>query len=494
MNRTGITIGIWVVLILATLSSQAQIKLDTTGLNKLKGSLKAMANDDALKHANWGFCLMDPSTNTTLAEYNSEKSLTPASSMKVLTTVAALNLLGSDHRFETFIESDVIPGSDSILHGNIYIRGTGDPTLGALRIDSAFTPDSLLNVWTLALRKKGIAQINGNIIADASYFEDYTTVGSWNWDDIGQYYGAGASGLNFMENAYTIYYSSNKTTAHIDSVLPVIDGLTIWNDVKVAGSGDEAYIYGAPDNYYRYVTGTIPANRKAYPVDGSMPDPPLHLALTFKQTLIDNGIPVSGNAETIYAMKRAGIEINTNRKLLYTHRSVPVSEIVKHTNLKSNNLYAECLLKAIGKKQLGEGSRAAGARSIEGWYALKGLGTTGLHVEDGSGLSRLNYFTPSFMCALLSMEMKQSSYADFQNSLPVAGRTGTLKTFADNTIAEGKVFAKSGSMYKVRSYSGYVRTKSGTYLPFCVIVNNYSCGSTEIKSILEKLMVYMAGI
>jgi D-alanyl-D-alanine carboxypeptidase/D-alanyl-D-alanine-endopeptidase (penicillin-binding protein 4) len=117
-----------------------------------------------------------------------------------------------------------------------------------------------------------------------------------------------------------------------------------------------------------------------------------------------------------------------------------------------------------------------------------------MNIEDGSGLSRMNVFTTKQMCSILNMQMKEPTFEQFKKSLPIAGKSGTLTTVADNTVAAGKVFAKSGSMYKVRSYSGYVQTKSGELLSFCVIVNNYTCGSVEIKTKLEKIMVLMAGL
>ncbi|HRH54263.1 MAG TPA: D-alanyl-D-alanine carboxypeptidase/D-alanyl-D-alanine-endopeptidase, partial [Chitinophagales bacterium] len=413
---------------------------------------------------------------------------------KVITTIAGLNLVGADYTYKTYIEYDGTIGADSVLKGNLYVRGTGDPTLGSERLDNMLRYDSLMVTWAKLIKEKGINQITGKIIADASVFEDYATPGSWNWDDIGQYYGAGSYGLNIFENTFTLYYSSTSSTCRVDSMVPKIEDLTVWNDVKVGGGGDEAYIYGAPDNYYRYVTGTIPANRKAYTVDGSMPDPPLFLALELKKALINNGIKVDQQATTVYAMKREKLTVNNERKNLYTHVSSPLSDVVYHTNQKSNNLYAETILKTIGKKQLSDGSRESGTKAVTTYYKNKGIDLAGMNIEDGSGLSRMNVFTTKQMCSILNMEMKEPTFEQFKKSLPIAGKSGTLITVADNTVAAGKVFAKSGSMYKVRSYSGYVQTKSGELLSFCVIVNNYTCGSVEIKSKLEKLMVLMAGL
>ncbi|MBK8343543.1 MAG: D-alanyl-D-alanine carboxypeptidase/D-alanyl-D-alanine-endopeptidase [Bacteroidetes bacterium] len=483
-----------ILLVVISLSVVAQTKIDSIGINKLNGGIKALEADADLIHANWGFCIMDPKTGKILASHEPEKSLMPASSQKVITTIAGINLLGADYRYKTYLEYDGVIGKDSVLTGNLYLRGTGDPTLGSARLDSALRFDSLMTIWAGIIKSKGINKITGKIISDASYFEDYATPGSWNWDDIGQYYGAGPYGLNVFENTYTVYFSSTASKCRIDSIYPVIDGMTVWNDVTVGGGGDEAYIYGAPDNYYRYVTGTIPANRKAFTVDGSMPDPPLFLALELKKALLKNNIKVEQPVTTVYAMGRENIAVNKERKILYTHYSPALSDIIYHTNQKSINLYAEAILKTIGRTQLNDGSRESGTKAVNTFYANKGINLDGMNVEDGSGLSRMNVFTTNQMCSILMMEMKQATFADFKTSLPIAGKTGTLKTIGDGTAAAGKVFAKSGSMYKVRSYSGYVQTKSGELLSFCIVVNNYTCGTAEIKAKLEKMMILMAGL
>lgn len=482
----------YLIICCGTLS--AQTKIDTVGLNRLNGGLKALSLDGGLVHANWGFCLMDPKTGKIVTEFDSERSLMPASSMKVVTTISALNLLGANYTYKTFIQYDGKISPDSILIGNLYILGTGDPSLGSDRIDSSQRFDSLVMNWARQIKKAGINKITGNIIGDASAFEDYAVPGSWNWDDIGQYYGAGPYGLNVYENKYTLFYSSTKTTAKIDSIFPFIDGLNVMNDVIVGGSSDEAFIYGAPDNYSRYVVGTIPASRKQYTVDGSMPDPPLFIATELRNALEKTGVDVVSQPTTVYAMKRALIKVNSERINLIEYSSPPLSELIFHTNQKSINLYAEALLKTIGKEQLNDGSAKAGSRAVEAYLLGQGFNLSGFNQEDGSGLSRLDFITPKQMCNLLTLESKQTNFPVFKESLPIAGRTGTLKTIADNTAAEGKVFAKSGSMYKVRSYSGYVTTKSGELLTFCVVINNYTCGSAEIREKLEKLMVWMVGL
>jgi D-alanyl-D-alanine carboxypeptidase/D-alanyl-D-alanine-endopeptidase (penicillin-binding protein 4) len=225
-----------------------------------------------------------------------------------------------------------------------------------------------------------------------------------------------------------------------------------------------------------------------------MPDPPQFLSSQLKHALIINGVEVDKQATTVYAMKRENIVVQEKRTLLFSYTSPPLSEIIYHTNQKSINLYAEALLNTISFKQQGKGSRNESTEAIINFWKDKQTDLTGFNQDDGSGLSRLNVITPTQMCSMLSWQAKQKNFPIFKTSLPIAGETGTLKTIANNTVAEGKLFAKSGSMSKIRSYSGYVQTESGELLCFSVIINNYTCSSAEIKSKLEKLMIWMVGL
>ncbi|MEZ5014877.1 MAG: D-alanyl-D-alanine carboxypeptidase/D-alanyl-D-alanine-endopeptidase [Chitinophagales bacterium] len=216
--------------------------------------------------------------------------------------------------------------------------------------------------------------------------------------------------------------------------------------------------------------------------------------MELKKALINAHVQVDEQATTVYAMKRARIKVNYDRKVIYTQYSPTLQDIVAQTNLHSINLYAETLLKTIGLVVGKDGSVSTGQKMMKNYWAATGIDISGYNQEDGSGLSRLNYLTTHQMASFLAYEMKQPSFASFKNSLPIAGQTGTLQNIADHTTAEGKIFAKSGSMYKVRSYSGYVLTKNGDLLTFSVMVDNYTCGSAEIRSKLEKIMIWMAAL
>lgn len=472
-------------------SLAAQTKTALTTTDKLTNYVNTLNADDDLKNASWGFCLMDPSNGSILAEHEKQLSLVPASGMKAITTLSALSILGENYTYITTLEYDSII-TDGILHGNLYITGSGDPSLGSNRISGDKNFDALVDDWAKQIKAKGITAIEGKIIADASAFENYSTPGSWNWDDIGQYYGAGPYGLNVFENTYTLFFSSTNSKSNIDSMYPSIEGLTVFNDTKVGGG--DAFIFGAPDSYYRYVVGGVPAGRKQFTVKGSMPDPPLFLATELKAALENNGVAVKQQATTMYAIHRSGIKLKQKKTVLLKHSSAPMSEIIHQTNEHSINLYAEALLKTIGKYQLNDGSTSSGVKVVRSYWTERGLNLKGFNMEDGSGLSRLNVITTLQMCSFLKYTYSNQNFEVFKNSLAIAGKTGTLENVCNGTIAEGNIFAKSGSMSKVRSYSGYVKTLSGKTYCFSVIMNNYTCGSAEIRQKLEKLMVLMAGL
>lgn len=472
----------------------AQTAVDTSALATLNATLSAWQSDNDLAHAAWGFCLLDPKTGKMLGAYNPGLSLMPASGMKVVTTLSALTLLGPDYRYPTTIEYDGTIGKDSVLNGNLYIHGSGDPTLGSGRMEGDPRFDTLVAQWAQQILQKGIRKITGYIIADASAFDDIPMPGSWNWDDIGQYYGAGTYGLNVYENSYNLFFSSSRYSTKIDSIFPDIDGMQVVNHVTAEGYHDDAYIFGAPGDYARDVRGTIPAYRKAYIVSGSMPDPPFFLARALEQALRQAGISTGRQATTLLALHNAGISLPVKRNILVTHYSAPLSDIIFETNQHSINLYAETLLKTIAHMQGDGASDDSGTAAVRRLWESKGINLDGYAQEDGSGLSRLDLVTPDFMCSLLAWEMQQENFPVFFGSLPVSGQSGTLKTITRSTAAEGMIHAKSGSMMRVRSYSGYVMTKSGDPLVFSVIVNNYTCPAAAIKTKLEKLMIAMAGL
>jgi len=186
---------------------------------------------------------------------------------------------------------------------------------------------------------------------------------------------------------------------------------------------------------------------------------------------------------------------HTKRKDIYTTFSPELSEIIHTTNKISYNLYPEHFVNHIGKELLGTNDSESGTKAIEQFWAGKGMDTEGMFIYDGSGLTRYNFITPRQLTFLLKyMKNKGKYYKTFNESLPVAGKSGTLRRLCKGTNAQGNVRAKSGSISKVRAYSGYVSSLSGKEMAFAIMVNNYTCKDKEMRKMLEKLMINMADL
>lgn len=479
--------SIILVFILQSFFSYSQKRLHT--------EIETLTKDPALKHATWSICVMDTKKDSIIAQYRSGVSLVPASTLKIVTTGAALSMLGSDFVFQTKLQYDgVFDSVTGLLKGNLYILGGGDPTLESENFKSK--KDSLTTVekWALILKAKGIKKIEGAVIGDASIFEDNMTPSQWIWGDMGNYFGAGASGLSYHDNKYTVFFKSGeaggKTT--VSGISPAIEGLQLINNVTPGGSDDNAFIYGSQYSNYRIAQGTIPANKSNYEVEGSIPDPALFCAQSLEKALKNIDVSIGKRATTLRALKESGEYKAAARKNLYTHYSPTLDKIVYYTNLKSINLYAEHLLKYICYYKTGNGSGTQGTEIVTNFWENKGIDVSGFFMNDGCGLSRANVITTFIEARILLLMTKDKSYNAFYNSLPVAGRSGSLGGLCEGTLAENNLRAKSGYITRARGYAGYVRNKKGDLLCFSVLANNYECSPAEMKRKLEKLLVAMA--
>ena len=462
-------------------------------LPRLQAAVKSLDQDPAMKSANWGITVINPRTGEILLDHHGNKSLATASTMKVVSTASAMAALGPDYRFVTTLEYSGTISSSGTLQGNLYIRGSGDPTLGSERFGTSYELPAIMNAWIAALRAKGIRSITGDVIGDATCYGTQLTPPKWPWEDMGNYYGAGAGGLNVYENLYRLDLKPGAKQGDPTSVVgtdPPQASIRFLNEITTGrpGSGDNGYIYGSPYTYERYLRGTIPPGRPVFSIKGSIPDPALYTAQSVYNALKKAGISVRGRANTI----RLGASVGRNRKTIATHQSPPLKEIANETNQKSVNLFAEALALAAGTKMGSKASTASALDAIESYWKGKGVSTQGMYLRDGSGLSPNNVLSTKQLATLLS-KVYQSSYFDsFDQTLPVAGRSGSLKRMMRGTAAEGRLRAKSGYISGVRSYAGYVQTASGELLAFAMIANYYSGSSTQMRQKFSTLMIRLA--
>ncbi len=451
-----------------------------------------------LKHGQWSFTVLDTDSKKILYSHNSQMSLAPASGLKLLTSAASLELLGPDFRMRTFLEYDGEVSPDGSFEGNIYLRGEGDPTLGSNEMPGVLPLDSLLEFWSLKIVNTGIKLINGRIIADDSYLDSRWLPGGWNWIDIGNYYGAGTSSLCINENLYYLYFKPGKyvnAPAEVLRTEPRIPGLQFINRMKTGaeGSGDNGYIYGGPLQFIRVLRGTIPAGVKEFSIKGSIPDPPLFAAQALNSALENSGIRITGNPVVLRDKNK--VAMAASREQIAVIFSPPLKDIIYRLNKRSVNLYAEQLLKIIGKKVKNLGSSQAGIRAIVEWLEENDINSDGLLLYDGSGLSRSNAVTTRMMVRLLAYMTSRPTFEAYYNSLSVAGDPediGYMKSVGRGTAAAENVRAKTGLIDRVRSHSGYVRTRSGRLLCFSMIANNFTGSYRKIDRLHEKLMIALA--
>jgi D-alanyl-D-alanine carboxypeptidase/D-alanyl-D-alanine-endopeptidase (penicillin-binding protein 4) len=459
-------------------------------INDLNSEIKKILSEKEMQTASLGFCVYDLQADKMLFSYQANQSMVIASILKLSTTSAALQILGTNFRFETHLEYDG-KIENGILKGNLYIKGGGDPTLGK---DSM---DKLMKEWTEAVKKQGIRQIDGAVIGDASIFEEHLAPDNWAWSDIGNYFGAGACGLSINDNYFELYFNSGKKEGDPTQFLkyePLIDELEFVNEIKTGalGSADEAYIYASPYSYApRYMKGTIPPNRSNYIVKAAIPDPPLFCAKMLTKYLKVSGISITKEPTTDRLIRLKKISMAKDRKSFHKNLSAPLKEIVLQTNTRSINIYAESMLKMIGLYKKGKGSTEVGREAIIDFWRSKQIDMNGFFMEDGSGLSHYNAVTPLQLTQILVATYKTPIFKEFYNSFAIAGKTGTARYLLGGTSAEGNMRAKSGSLTRVRSYAGYVNTKSNHLLAFVIVANNFSGESRDMKKRLERVLAIL---
>lgn len=446
--------------------------------------IQQFVNDKLMSSANISILVNDLSTGKIVGSFRSKNAAVTASTMKVITTATALELFGANYKFETRLETDGTLLKDSVLKGNLYIRAGGDPTLGSEKVgDKEF-----LNQWVSVVRLAGINRIQGQIIVINDIFDNDVINRKWTWEDMGNYYAPGIHGVSYLDNTFRAYFKSAEVGSKTTFIRtdPVIDGLIIDNQVKSAAiSSDNAYFFGAPFSNYRLVTGEIPANRTDFIVKGDIPNPAEVLVKQLKERLQVNGIKVlDKNLQVVPKLE--------NNRVIYTHFSPSLIEIIKETNINSNNHFAEYLFKLIGTKPTLPATNKQALENICAFWKSKGLSVEQLFQADGSGLSPTNAVSAEFFVKLLTYMKKQSKYSnEFYESLAVSGESGTLKSFLANTSLKSKVHAKSGTISGVKSYVGYIDNK-GKILVFALLVNNSNGSSKEITQKIESFLVQIS--
>ena len=449
-----------------------------------------------MRGASFSLVVKDVQEGRTVYSYDTDRLQSPASVLKTVATATALEILGEDYRYPTTLEYDGIL-ENGTLEGNLYIKGSGDPSLGS----SHFAPgqNKFLSTWIAALQKAGIKHITGSVISDESIFDTEGVSIKWLREDMGNYYAPGSYGISIFDNMYKLSLQTGAagTRPVLKGTEPDIPFIRFKNYLKAAPvSSDSAYIIGAPLDDVRYLYGVLPANREAYVLKGDIPDPALYLARYLTDQLQQKGIRVDV-APSCYR-----IEVEENRwkkgerKEIVTTYSPTLREIASICNHVSHNLYADALVKTVGlqyKPRRNEmiSSFGRGVQVVKEYWEKKGLDVFPLRMNDGSGLAPADKVSAGFMGELLVYMATESAVSDaFIASLPQAGIEGSVRNFLKGSKLQGKARLKSGGITGVRSYAGYI-TKDGKTYAVAVFSNNYSCSMSRMTGALEKLLLQL---
>lgn len=483
------------ILLLALPGFGQTAQTDVKPNNPVQNYAQEMMKKDALKQAAFSFYVKDLNSGKVVADYNGQMSIPSASTMKLVTTATATQYLGRGYRFKTKLAyTGQIDSITGVLTGDLYIIGGGDPTLGSKYYNKEGHARDFLIEWADSIKNYGIKGINGRVIADGSKYKYNGVPSGWVWGDLGNYYGAGPSGLTIFDNMCRIEFATGPNagdSTEIICVRPYIPGLTLQNSVKSADSKkDNAYVYGAPYSLDWFVQGSIPKGRESFEVKASIPDPEYIAAIEFNQALAEAGIPTLYAPTTARKLMKEGQFIEAEKTEILTRSSPSLASIMNLVNQRSINLFAEHVLCEISYKKSGYGSTYNGALFCTNYWRSK-VGS-GLFMTDGSGLSRSNAVSAQFLVGLLSYMHKSKSAEKFKSSLAIAGKKGTMSSIGRGTSAAGRVYGKSGTMTRIKSYAGYVDSKTGKKLAYAMIINNHSCSNSQVKKYFQYLMVKMA--
>ncbi|QPH39073.1 D-alanyl-D-alanine carboxypeptidase/D-alanyl-D-alanine endopeptidase [Pedobacter endophyticus] len=442
-------------------------------IQNLEKAFNNLLADEQARHAITSLCVLDATTGKVLFAKNEQIGLATASTLKTIIAATAFSILGKDFQFQTTLAYTGNITTDGTLNGNLIIIGSGDPTLGSWRYQNK--ENAVLTQWVSAIKTAGIKKIEGAIIGDDRIFGTQTTPEGWVWQDIGNYYGAGTSGLAWRENQFDIHLRPGTSTTdnvRVVKTVPETPYIQIVNELKTgaSGSGDRTYAYLPPYGNLAYLRGTWGMGIGKPGISAALPDPAFDCAYRLQDTLKRLGIASSQQPTTTKLMALNNQPIPVVTQKISTITSPTLSEIAYWFLKKSINLYGETLLKTVALKLGKPATTAKGAETEISYWASKGIDKSALNIIDGSGLSPGDRITTSAMASVLFQIQKENWFPDFYKALP---EYNGMKI-------------KSGTINDVSAFAGYHTDASGNKYVIVININNYS-GSGINKKLFRVL-------
>ncbi len=476
-----------------------QQRRDTAAANRFSARVDVALSNPAASKGEWGLLIADAATGETLYALNEDKYFVPASNMKLFSTALALSKLGVDYKFQTTLETRGTISEDGTLSSDLFLVGRGDPNLSNrkfpfnLKEEFDGPPEKVLAELADKLVAKGVKQIKGDVVGDDSYFPREPYPDGWEIGDMVWEYGAAISAIVLDDNTATLTLTPGILAGDAvkAEIAPATPDFYVENDVVTSAAEvkSDITLTREPGAQLVVVRGTLPANSAPRKLTLGVQEPALHAAAVLQKLLTDRGVKITGNPRAVHIPEVPAD--TTPRAILAEHISIPLGDSVKLVNKISQNLHTEMLLRTAAR-QSGLWAKPDDLMKFPiDFYAAAGIAPDDVIQTDGSGLSRHDLVTPRAIVALLKYAQTQPWYSVYFASLPVAGVDGTLEDRMRNTIATGRIHAKTGSVEHVRTRSGFAETPSGRTLIFSFLSNNQGGKSHEATDALDAISVAM---
>ncbi|WP_445242653.1 D-alanyl-D-alanine carboxypeptidase/D-alanyl-D-alanine endopeptidase [Microcoleus sp. Pol12B5] len=441
---------------------------------ELGAQVDAIANRPEFSRSRWGILIQPLSSTTTLYSRDAQKYFIPASNAKLLTTAAALQKLGADFRIKTSVYSGE--------NGSLYVAGRGDPSIAEAQLKSL----------AQQLKQRGISQVN-QLIGDDSYFQGSAVNPNWEWEDAQAGYGAPINSLIFNQNAIDLLLSPQALGQPLKVTFAEPKLANQWqvqnNSVTVAENESEFIEIGREfDRPIIRVGGQLKVGGEPESAYVAVVNPANNFLQYFQQALATEGIPVKQALV-------ASASRNLNQELA-TVESPPLAQLVRETNRESNNLYAEVLLRLLGKVTgkmplPQEDTGESGLKELKAVLTQLGVNPNSYILADGSGLSRHNLITPEGLVETLRLMANSPAASIYRQSLSIAGESGTLKNRFNVTPNRVNLQAKTGTMSGVSALSGYIEVPNYEPLVFSIIVNQSDLSTAKMRSATDEIVLLL---
>lgn len=439
----------------------------------------------------WGILLVAPERRDTLASVNADRLFLPASNMKLVTAAVALARLGPDFTWTTTF-TRTGPVHRGVLHGDIVVAGTGDPSISsAMRRDplEAFAP------VVAALKAAGVMQITGRVRAsDTPAFPGSPLGFGWDWDDLHEPYGAGITELMWNE-AFTdvqVRGCGRAGRGACITTTPLRTSPVVHADVRVraAGSGPPEIAWWRDSAATPGITvrGSIAAG-DSMTFSAAQPDGRATYLAAVAEAVTRAGIGVRQHATAAARVGTRDLRADT----IVVLQSLPLRDVLVALQKPSQNQIAESMFRTLALHGTGVGTPDSARAIVERQLLAWGARADAHAIRDGSGLSRHDYLSPRLLVQVLDTMRRRSDFSVYHDALPIAGVDGTLRNRMQQ-FAQGRVHAKTGTIDKARAISGYVTTADGEMLLFSMIANNHTVPNREVERVQDLIIEQLVNL